>query len=353
MQNRIAAYNWASAGGFNPDEARERQLDVEAADALEADIYVTDNQFALSQKLNGRVFACIPSEAMAIVGLHQRIQGHLLVNTDVVPQSFDLSAAEYVASWGLLPNTLNLFALQMSSQPESSRWKDLVRVSHVRLERCLRARDQILVRGIHASHNFPFDSNDALVERIAMNLSAMFDTLARAINDSLTLEQDETACSLNNRNFRRLLPGSAKRLLGRPENVALLRTIGILRNTIHHEALSHAAEGDSRGRIQENYVVLPASNAAEFRSFAAIIGNGSDWIAKDGDDFGVIIRAVPLIEDLVRHSVALFETLVSEIQWPGTVIEELRVRTDDPGEWWMHFSPSVKLVCTLYGLEQQ
>jgi hypothetical protein len=284
MKNRVAAHNWASAGGFNPDEARERQLDVEAAIALEADIYVTDNRFALTQKLNGDVFACSPSEAMAIVGLHQRLQGRLLINTDVVPQSLDLSAAEYVASWGLLPNTLELFALEESSQPDSVRWKDLVRVARVRLERCLRARDQILVRGIHPNLSFPFDSNDALVERVALNLSAMFDALARAIKEAHTLQLNEDRCSFTRSDFRRLLPERAKRLLGTQKNMALLRTIGVLRNTIHHEALSHAAEGDGRGRVKENYVVLPASNAEEFREYAATLGNESQWIAKDFDD---------------------------------------------------------------------
>jgi hypothetical protein len=68
-------------------------------------------------------------------------------------------------------------------------------------------------------------------------------------------------------------------------------------------------------------------------------------------DLGVVIRAVPLIEDLTMRSVSLFETLVSEIEWPGTVNEGLRVRADDPGDWWMHFTPTVSLVCTLYGLK--
>lgn len=351
MKNRVAAYNWASYGGFNSDEARERQLDVEAAIALEADIYVTDSPFALTQKLNRDVFACSPGEAMAIIGLHQRLQGGLQVNTDAVPQSLDLSWAENVAAWGLLPNTLELFALQAPSQSESVRWKDLVRVASVRVERCLRARDQILVRSIHPNRNFPFDSNDALVERVALNLSGMFDTLARAINDALKLDQDESSCSFNNRRFRPLLPEGVKPMLGTQKNVALLRTISVLRNTIHHEALSHAAGGDSRGRVQENYVLLPESNAREFREYAATLGNESQWIAKDFDEFGVVIRAVPLVEDLILQSLTLFEALVSEIQWPGTVNDELRVRVDDPGEWWMHFSPTVSLVLSLYGLE--
>lgn len=350
INNTISAYNWALAGGFDPDAARERQLDVEAASALKADIYITDNRFALAQRFNGGVFACSPSEAMAIVGLHQRLQGGLLIDTDVVPLSLDLSSAEYVASWGLLPNTLELFALEGSSQRESVRWKDLIRVAHVRLERCLRARDQILVRGIHPNHNFPFDSNDALVERVALNLSAMFDTLARAIKEALTLQLNEEKCSFMRPEFRRLLPESTKRLLGTRESIALLRTIGVLRNTIHHESLSHAAEGDSRGRVQENYVVLPASNAEEFRQHATTLGREPEWIAKNSDDWGVVIRAVPLIEDLIRQSVSLFETLVSEVEWPGTVNGELRVRADDPGEWWMYFTPTVSLVCTLYGM---
>lgn len=351
VRNRVAAYNRASASGYDPDAARERHLDVEAAIALKADIYVTDNRFALSQQLTRNVFACSPREAMAIVGLHQRLQDRLLINSGVFAETLDLTAAEYVESWGLLPNTLKLFSLQTPGKAEAARWKDLVRVARVRLERCLRARDQILVRSIHPSVSFPFDSNDALVERIALNISGMFDALARAINEALSLQVRDDQCALNKRDFKRLLPVGIKNLIGTPKNIALMKAVADLRNTIHHEALSHAAQGDSRGNVEENYVVLPATNAEAFRSWARTLGVTSRWIATDFDDFGLNLRAVPVVEDLMKHTVSLFEAVVAQVEWPGTTNEELSVREDEPVEWWMHFTPTVTLVSALYGLE--
>lgn len=349
--NTAAAYNWAQTDGFDPDEARDRQLDVEAAIALKADIYVTDNRFALTQRLNRGVFACSPSEAMPIVGLHQRLRGRLVVDTAVIPQSLGLSECEYVQAWGLLPNTLDVFARRVLPPADPTLWKDLVRVAHVRLERCLRARDQILVRSIHPNLSFPFDSNDALMERIALNLSAMFDALARAINAIHQLESDGTRCSFINNDFRARLPAPIKSVVATSDSLALLRAMGILRNTIHHLALSHAAESDGRGKVSENYVVLPASDTTKFRQHVATLQKTSHWIAKDFDEFGLILRPVPLIEDLITQSVLLFETVVSKVEWPGTVDEDLRVvRTDELGEWWMYYSPTVNLVSTLYGL---
>lgn len=351
VRNCTAAYNWASESGFDPEEARERQLDAEAAIALNADIYVTDNRFALSQQLTRNVFACSPREAMAIVGLHQRLQDRLLINSGVFAETLDLTAAEYVAAWGLLPNALKLFSLQTPGEVEVARWKDLVRVARVRLERCLRARDQILVRSIHPSVSFPFDSNDALVERVALNISGMFDALARAIKEALSLQVRDDQCTLNKRDFKRLLPVGIKNLIGTPKHLALMKAVADLRNTIHHEALSHAAQGDSRGNVEENYVVLPASNAQDFRGWAASLGATSRWIATDFDDFGLCLMAVPLVEDLISQSVSLFEAIVAQVEWPGTTNEERSVRDDDPVEWWMHFRPTVSLVSALYGLE--
>lgn len=351
IRNCNAAYNWAFASGYDPDDARDRHLDVEAAIALKADIYVTEHRFALSQQFTRNVFACSPREAMAVVGLHQRLQDRLLVNSGVFAETLDLSAAEYVQAWGLLPNTLKLFARETPLQSDAARWKDLVRVARVRLERCLRARDQILVRSIHPSLSFPFDSNDALVERIALNISGMFDALARAIKEALSLPLREDQCALSRSEFRRLLPESVKNLLGTQKNVALMRAVADLRNTIHHEALSHAAQGDSRGNVEENYVVLPASNAQDFRSWATTLGSTSRWIASDFDDFGLLLRAVPLVEDLMMQSVSLFESVVAQVEWPGTENAQLRVREDDPVEWRMHFTPTVTLVSALYGLK--
>lgn len=351
VKNCTAAYNWASAGGYDPEEARVRHLDVEAAIALKADIYVTDDRFALSQQLTGNVFACSPREAMAIIGLHQRLQDRLLVNSGPFAETLDLAAAEYVQAWGLLPNSVKLFSLQAPGETEAAKWKDLVRVARVRLERCLRARDQILVRSIQPAVSFPFDSSDALVERIALNISGMFDALARAIKEALSLQVREDQCALNKRDFKRLLPDGIKNLIGTPKNVALLRAIADLRNTIHHEALSHAAQGDSRGNVEENYVVLPASNAQDFRALAGTLGVTSRWIANDSDDFGVCLKAVPLVEDLMEQSVSLFEAIVAQVEWPGTTIYEHRVREDEPVEWWMHYAPTVTLVSALYGLQ--
>ncbi|MHA7306750.1 hypothetical protein ACX80E_16155 [Arthrobacter sp. TMN-49] len=321
--------------------------------ALQADIYITDNRFALTQRFNRCMFACSPREAMAIVGLHQRLQDRLIVDIPPLSQVLHLRDAEYIQAWALLPNTLALFARRVSPPTAPTRWKDLARVAHVRLERCLRARDQILVRSIHPTITFPFDTNDALVERIALNLSAMFDALARAINAAIELAWEERRCFLTNKDFRQCLPWRIRSVLATSDSLALLRAIEALRNTIHHVALSHAVEVDDRGRVSENYVVLPTSESTKFRQYAATLGKTPQWIARDSDDTGLVLKPVQLIEDLITLSIPLFESVVSEVCWPGFFDEELRMRSDDPVGYWMHYSPIVTVVSALYGLEPQ
>lgn len=352
MNNTLAAFNWARRAGLDPAEARDRQLDVEAAIALQADLYVTDNAFALTQTLTGSVFACTADEALAIIGLHQRLQGCITVDTDPFPTTLDLPRVEYIQAWALLPNTLDLFALGVK-QPgqDSDRWRDLARVGRTRVERCLRARDQVLVQSIHPNLAFPFDTVDALVERVALNLSGMFDALARAINAALSLGRDERFCSFTRGDFIAALPALLHQLGGTNRHQALLGSISVLRNTIHHVALSGASASDDRGRVSENYIVLPTSEAQKFRRHATTLGTTSRWIASDFDEIGLPLRPVPLIEDLLDESIRLFEELVSKTEWPGTVDETLRTRRDDPGEYWMYYTPTVSLVSRLYGLE--
>jgi hypothetical protein len=350
--NTTAAFNWAQASGHDPDDARDRQIDVKAAQALQADIYVTDNRFALSRQLNGSVFACSPREAMAIIGLHQRLQGRLEIDSEPFPQSLDLAWAEYVQSWGLLPNTLSLFALAVPPSMDHTKWRDLARVASVRFERCLRARDQILAQSIHPNLTFPFASEDALVELIALNLSGMFDALARAINAATSLGVDDRHCSFASRDFRRRLPVPVRHLTSLPKNGALLGAIGTLRNTIHHIALSQGARHDSPGGgVGENFVILPTSDAGSFLQDARTLGAAERWTSLNIEDLGLILNPLPLIEDLITQTVLLFERIVSAMDWPGTIAEELRMKSDDPGEYWMHFAPTVLRVSALYGLE--
>ncbi|WP_415853342.1 hypothetical protein [Sinomonas sp. G460-2] len=352
MNNALAACNWARHAGLDPDEARDRQMDVEAAIALQADVYVTDNAFALTQTPTGNVFACTADEALAIIGLHQRLQGRIAVDTDSIPTTLDLPWAEYIQAWALLPNTLNLFALR-ANQPgqDTDHWKDLARVGRTRVERCLRSRDQILVQSIHPNLALPFDTVDALVERVALNLSGMFDALARAINAALSLGREERSCSFTRGDFKQALLPLLQQPVGTDRHKALLGVISVLRNTIHHIALSGASAGDSRGPVSESYVLLPASEAQKFRRHATTLNTTPRWIASDFDEIGLLLRPVQLIEDLIDESIPLFEELISKTEWPGTVDETPGIRRDDPGEYWMYYTPTVSLVSRLYGLK--
>ncbi|MFF2299797.1 hypothetical protein [Arthrobacter sp. NPDC058127] len=80
--------------------------------------------------------------------------------------------------------------------------------------------------------------------------------------------------------------------------------------------------------------------------------SGADrWTAGESDEYGLRLKPVPLINDLLDESVLLFEDLVAKTDWPGTVDETQRIRRHDPGEYWMYYTPKVCQLSRLYGLE--
>lgn len=345
--NIAAAFNWANAKGYDPQSARNRQLDIEAATALKADLYVSDSPFALSHTFSRDAFACTPLEAMAVVGLDQRLRGRVVVEEAPFSRTLNLWQVEMIEAWALLPESLELF-YRDRVQSDSQRWRDLIRVAAVRLERALRSRDQALARSIHPNHPFPFEREDALVERITVNLSAMFDALARAINDALNMNFDEWQCSFSpSKKFFQKLPSEVASVLSSDDARALLNAISTLRNTIHAESLGEAAQGDSQGRVRENYVVLPKSEAVRFREQCERLGTSHVWIAFDFDDLGLNLKPVRLIEDLIPLAVKLFQSLVAVVSWPGS--PSPLPRRDDPEDW-LHHEPTVRLVKALYGI---
>lgn len=147
--NVIAAFNWAEHEGFDPDAAKARQLDAEAARSLNADVYATDNVFLLNRRNAHTALAIL--DAMAVIGLRQRARGRVVLDgsLDGLVTTWQ---AEMMQSRVLLPGTSALFAEDTRTPGKGA--VRLVGAATQRLGKALSARDKLLLSSLQRHRSF-------------------------------------------------------------------------------------------------------------------------------------------------------------------------------------------------------
>ncbi|WP_350350645.1 hypothetical protein ABS642_14390 [Microbacterium sp. A8/3-1] len=313
--NKESAYNWADAYGLDAEEARERSLDAQAAIALNAHVYVTDNAYAL-HGLTMRI-ACTPQDALAVIGLHQRLRSHVLVGLDE-PRIISTWMAEHTQAITMLPAVSAQFEGRQGIRPHDETLA-LLRAMLIRLKRALGARDRLLVSSLHPDGLLGFEEPDELVERTVVSLQGIFDAAGRALNNELVEPAAQAAASFARKDFRRVLPDSVRDILDHQDNRALLRVISVLRNTIHNEPFGRAAY-EEHGEV-ESLATLEGEPAVAFRMLAAQLGRTQRWTyfedqpSRPGRERELVLRPLPLIEDLIVLSAQLANALITAAPW--------------------------------------
>ncbi|TFB88218.1 hypothetical protein E3O44_05965 [Cryobacterium algoricola] len=348
LENNVeSAYNWAAHFGLNPEEARARQIFLEVAIALSADVLITDNAYELVKPNRRSPFAATPAESLAVIGLHQRLQGQVVVSDAFLDGVLQTSQAEHAQAWSMMSALRDLFDRTYQEGPE---FLDLVRACGDRLKRVLDLRDRLLFGSIHPSKSNLFGEPEVLVEQIALNLSGMLDALARALNTALQLGAAPNHCSLGNKRFTRRIPLAARAILLDPRNLKLIDLVAGIRNTIHHLDLGGGGEGDSRGRTTAQLVSVDKDTAEKVREVAAILGREDSWIAHDLPELSLMLRPVPLTEDLIEHCVAIVQHLAAVIDWPGEHEQRQQRPEEDPSDS-ARYGPTLEIIRRLYGLD--
>jgi hypothetical protein len=299
---------------------------VQAAEAMGAELLVTDEPFALTNRGTRETHATNARDALAVVGLRQRLSGSGLLWSREISMPLGLQSLEIMESWRLLPRTHDLFGAAKSN--DSEKWLSRLRVGFARVQRCLRIRDRILVRAINPEGTLPFDSPDALVEGLALQISGMFDSLAVAVGEVLALDVSGQSARFSNRSYRRMLPHDI-RLVINQRALRFLTAISLLRNTIHGEPLGAAARGDDRGAV-ERLLVLVSAEADELRQILPILRPDIELGVTDLGNLGIALDPVQVVETIVPFAVGLFEGIVSATPWPVTNERPDRPRLDDP-----------------------
>lgn len=350
LENNVqSAYNWAKHYGLNPETARARQIFLEVAIALNADVLITDNAYALLKPNRRSLFAATPAESLAVIGLHQRLQGRVIVSDGFLDGVLQTYQAEHTQAWSLMSDLRDLFDRRYREQGDRE-FLDLVRACGDRLKRVLGLRDRLLFGSIHPSKSNLFGEPEVLVEQIALNLSGMLDALARALNTALQLGAAPNHCSLVKERFTKLFPPAARDILLVPKTRKLIGLVAAIRNTIHHLDLGGGGEGDFRGRTTARLVAVDKETAKKVREVAAILGREDSWIADDLPELSLMLRPVPLTEDLIEQCVAVVQQLAAVIDWPGEHEEQPQRPEEDPRHW-ARYSPTVEIIRRLYGMD--
>lgn len=126
--------------------------------------------------------------------------------------------------------------------------------------------------------------------------------------------------------------------------------LSVIRNTIHHEDLRAAGEGDANGRTTAQLVAVDDDTARTVREVAIMLDQRDRWIAHDHPKIDLALRTVPLAEDLIEYCVGIVNELAATLPWPG----ERRQQGADESEHnlsdWSRYGPTVSIVSRLYGL---
>lgn len=346
-ENNIqAAYNWAAHYGLDPDEARTRELDAQAAISLDADLYITDNAFALhGMRMRS---ACTVADAFAVIGLHQRLRSRVLVGT-THPRFISTWMAEHIQAIDMLPAVSAQFADDNDAPRPNDETLALLRAMLVRVKRALASRDRLLVSSLHPDGILGFEGPDELVERTVVSLQGLFDAAARALNSELPKPFPLGGASFARDRFRAALPDLVCALLERQENLSLRDLISTLRNTIHNEPFGRAAFEKS-GEV-ETLATLEGKPATEFRAVAKQRGQTERWTlfedapAIPGRELEVVLRPVPLIDDPIVLSCQLANSLIAAAPW-ATRSFQPSTSPDD----WSTYPPYADAVRRWYGL---
>lgn len=178
---------YAEERAVDVEEAFQAHAALEAALAAGAHLYVTEKEPLFGWRRDGQMFVCRLKDALAIIGLYQRLRGPLFLLDDLPTRSSSPHAAS-LAVTALVPELDQLFergGVEATSWAQTTSMLSSVRV---RLERVLLDRDYLIAHHLVAGRRLPYSSAEALVEGIALNLSGAFDSLARALNIALDLK---------------------------------------------------------------------------------------------------------------------------------------------------------------------
>ena len=316
-KNMQAARNRAVTLGIDPEAAAEAALLEYAASRIGADILITEREWLLASRWSHGANPVSVGEALAVLGLHMRSTREIVLRW--LPSDkflVDIGMAELVQSWTLLPAVLDV----VSHAPSDTRWPHLLRETVFRMEKILRARDNVLLAALITNTAMRSDVASEM-ETLALSATAIFDIIARAASMAIPLDMVQQLCSFRNKEYRKKLRSSAPdaaSVVSDPKVSAVINIAANLRHAIHAMPLRSVGYGDERGRT-EQLVLVPTDFARPVRDSAEVLGKANAWLKGNGIEElglgGVLVHPELLANDLVIMVSSAANALVASIPW--------------------------------------
>lgn len=297
--------------------------------------------------------------AVALLGLYLRAHGDFTVQqqgdngTFLAPHSFYAGAA--VAPLGRYSEWLRL-AVGRWRTARGSTAHDLLRGVELRLGRALRARDYFAVRTRALRPDDSWEEALFFFEAFLLSAAGALDAVARFCHVVAELDGSREAVGWRKRTWleRRLLPARPELapVVGSP-NSRLRATndvIGLLRNYIHAEALTHKLSNQSQPgstEYQMGKLVIGGADAERLYAAAAHLRGLDDAVVKEWEHGVASVLPARILPPLVGHLYAALNELMDAFVLDGPTLDQ--ALPFEP-EFWIpgaRYSETLALLCGL------
>jgi hypothetical protein len=301
-------------GDHDYSDALPRFMSWELAlESEEIGLLITDREPIGGFGVRQDVIICCPDDAMALVGLHQRLTGTVVTVQDGRPTLQRPDWIGHLATRALVPELMNA-SRSISDTLEGP--AALLGSAKLRLERTLSARDELLARGLMGTRYLPFAHPQDLLERIALGLMAMFDATARAMNQHYAMNLAPSGCSFRRSTFTSKLPAEIKNVVDQDPFRASLQAVAILRNTIHADHLGIGTWGSGARDFMEHVAYVPRSVSTAFVTSCTALGVRDRWIRElPGYEHpgGTAVLAVRVGDELLQLALRSLRSLLAPV----------------------------------------
>lgn len=267
------------------EEAAERRRADELAaqvahQALQADVFISERPYLHERSefpMHGNLTVCDVDEALSLVGLYLRSQGHFRVPG----AAFNRGLYFWVGTRELLPESWRWFSAAVHNDAGGNDHSMTYLAQGVlqRVARCLAERD-----AIHMALNQP-QNNDTLddalggLEVVLLLLMGALDAAAQFAHRVLGIDHPDRGVAWQSPDWTKKVRSAQPHLAAVVEKgsdgAAILTMLRKLRNQIHGEALHGLAYQTSNSH--ESLMALPDDALDEVLLAADILGGRDEW----------------------------------------------------------------------------
>lgn len=295
-------------------------LAAQAAEAVYADLFISNRLYLSETKIPYGVTVCTPQEALALVSLYLRAQGLYIIYRGIDghgTHKMNKGLYYWIGTREMLPTAWRWFGacVQHSSGVGDQSLINLGSSLLRRVQTSLQSRDEL-----HIALNLKQNNDTArevldCLDVILVSLMGAVDVAARVAHQVLSLQSDIYHAAWQKERWLKEVKAKDAALAAvvgpdtpGKRTITILR---LLRNSVHGEALSSLAVHNMGGPI-ETRVRLPQADAPGILAAMDALRGRSDWGVKeiipgrwDADPGTLVEKLMPHVFDLLNNLMKL------------------------------------------------